>query len=250
MSQIDAATVDRPEFMTTLGLLPPYTVEDVRQAYKLKARTAHPDAGGSAEQFKHLNDAYEHAVEYVEFRGSRRGWLAAHIERYVAEQTLIEEVEQLGGIVEVERLPWRQDSFGDFAQIAERIVGLRLNGPQFSADIAARLLDRSHLGDSLRLCDLADSGIDDAALECLRSCAGLVRLDLRGTAVTAGGLEILQAFERLEELHIGKTRIRWWQRFRLAMRFPKLRIITAQQTRLSSAPKSRISSVADLAAVQ
>ena len=115
--------VDRPDFMSALGLLPPYTPEDVRQAYKVKAREAHPDAGGSVDDFKGLREAYERAIEYLEFRGSKREWLAAHVERYAAEQQLITEVEDLGGIVEVEKLQWRRESFGDFAQIAERIVG-------------------------------------------------------------------------------------------------------------------------------
>ena len=43
---------DRLEFLGILGLAPPVTEEDVKQAYLVKARTAHPDQGGSVEKFK------------------------------------------------------------------------------------------------------------------------------------------------------------------------------------------------------
>ena len=36
---------ERPEFMAILGLLPPYSREDVKRAYLAKVRTAHPDHG-------------------------------------------------------------------------------------------------------------------------------------------------------------------------------------------------------------
>jgi hypothetical protein len=45
-----------------LGLAPPYTDQDVKQAYKRLARTAHPDAGGSHEQFIKLQTAYDTAL--------------------------------------------------------------------------------------------------------------------------------------------------------------------------------------------
>ena len=38
--------------MVTLGLLPPYTLEDIRAAYREKAKTLHPDRGGTPADFE------------------------------------------------------------------------------------------------------------------------------------------------------------------------------------------------------
>ena len=37
--------------MIVLGLLPPYSLDDVHKAYKAKALIAHPDRGGAAADF-------------------------------------------------------------------------------------------------------------------------------------------------------------------------------------------------------
>ena len=55
-----------PECLTILGLLPPVTAEDVKQAYLAKAVTAHPDRGGSPEQFIRLQKAFEEANEALD----------------------------------------------------------------------------------------------------------------------------------------------------------------------------------------
>ena len=43
-----------PKCLTTLGLLPPVTAEDVKQAYLAKAKAMHPDRGGDPAQFVDL----------------------------------------------------------------------------------------------------------------------------------------------------------------------------------------------------
>lgn len=43
----------------------PKTVEEVEKQYKRLAKVAHPDVGGSAEQFQTLQEARERAVEYL-----------------------------------------------------------------------------------------------------------------------------------------------------------------------------------------
>jgi len=45
----------RPEFMVRLGLAPPYTVEDVKAAYRDQTKRVHPDHGGSAQEFHALS---------------------------------------------------------------------------------------------------------------------------------------------------------------------------------------------------
>jgi DNA polymerase III gamma/tau subunit len=41
-----------------LGIEPNASKKDLRNAYRRKARKLHPDVGGNAEDFKHLQDAY------------------------------------------------------------------------------------------------------------------------------------------------------------------------------------------------
>ncbi len=56
---------ERPEFMAMLGLLPPYTTEDVKQAYMRKAKSAHPDLAGDPRVFRKIQEAYEQAQQFA-----------------------------------------------------------------------------------------------------------------------------------------------------------------------------------------
>ena len=69
------AGLARPEFAVTLGLLPPYTVDDVKRAYLDKVKDAHPDRGGDRAEFDRIQHAYEQANEYLRFRADRRQWM-------------------------------------------------------------------------------------------------------------------------------------------------------------------------------
>src|SRR5262245_27874962 len=100
------ASLQRPECMVVLGLLPPYTEEDVHKAYREKAKTAHPDRGGDSVAFVRLQTAYEQGMEYARFHASRRKWLAARVEEYVRREVIVAEVEHRGGSVEYERIDW------------------------------------------------------------------------------------------------------------------------------------------------
>lgn len=44
----------------------PDSAEEVTRRYKSLAKSAHPDAGGSEEQFQILHAAYDHAIKYFE----------------------------------------------------------------------------------------------------------------------------------------------------------------------------------------
>ncbi len=79
--------------MAVLGLLPPYTDEDVKQAYWSKVKKLHPDHGGTAQEFRAFQEAYEQAKEYVRFRGDKRNWIAKHVDQYLAQESLTENVE-------------------------------------------------------------------------------------------------------------------------------------------------------------
>lgn len=72
--------VARPDFMISLGLGPPYRVDDVKQAYLERAKLLHPDKGGSMPQFLRLQDAFERATEYAASREHEVMWAAAQVE--------------------------------------------------------------------------------------------------------------------------------------------------------------------------
>src|SRR5262245_53191249 len=126
MSQPLSPTDQRPEFMIYLGLLPPYSLEDLHKAYKARALDVHPDHGGSTADFLQLQENYSRAQEYVKFQEGRRNWLSAQVEPYLRQQEIVSEVERRGGQVEIETLDWMQRSFGDFASLAERLRGIKL----------------------------------------------------------------------------------------------------------------------------
>ncbi len=57
---------DNPEnrqAFAILGLEPPSTPDQIRQAYRQKARSMHPDLGGASEAFIHLQRAYRKALD-------------------------------------------------------------------------------------------------------------------------------------------------------------------------------------------
>ncbi len=57
-----------PAWATVLDLEMPTTIADVKRAYRRKAKTAHPDAGGSPEDFRRVTDAFKAAERH--FGGS------------------------------------------------------------------------------------------------------------------------------------------------------------------------------------
>src|SRR5262249_29682799 len=151
-------------FMVTLGLLPPYTLEDVQAAYREKAKTTHPDRGGSVAAFEELHEAYERAQEYLQFHRDRRGWLAVQVERYAVQETVANEVRRLGGTVEVEEIDWLKRSFGDFAVVTERLRGMRLTGRMEGDAILKYLVEHASGLTYLLWLDVSGSQISDEVI--------------------------------------------------------------------------------------
>jgi curved DNA-binding protein CbpA len=58
------SSLQRPDCLVVLGLMPPVTLEDVKQAYLVRAREAHPDRGGSTERLQSINKAMEVLERY------------------------------------------------------------------------------------------------------------------------------------------------------------------------------------------
>lgn len=58
-----------PGWASVLGLSPPFTSGRVREAYRLRSKAVHPDAGGEDAEFVRLQDAYEQARRYCAAMG-------------------------------------------------------------------------------------------------------------------------------------------------------------------------------------
>ncbi|MEZ0373647.1 MAG: J domain-containing protein [Candidatus Sericytochromatia bacterium] len=56
-------TPESRQAFSLLGLEPPSTPDQIRQAYRRQARSLHPDLGGGSEAFIHLQRAYRLALE-------------------------------------------------------------------------------------------------------------------------------------------------------------------------------------------
>jgi hypothetical protein len=58
-----------PHWAGVLGVDPPFSVAKVREAYRARSKSAHPDAGGSHVEFVRLRVAYEEARDYCRVMG-------------------------------------------------------------------------------------------------------------------------------------------------------------------------------------
>jgi hypothetical protein len=204
----------RPDFMVTLGLAPPYVIEDVKQAYRDKARETHPDRGGSVVAFKEVQEAFEHAQAYLAFRGDRRGWIAAKMGHYAALQQAIERLERLGAEVTTHAPGWLEQSFGDFAQLTETVKSIRLAGPaDGDALIRAMVADHAALRE-LETLELPKCQLTDDAVLSLARFQQLKRLDLSHTTITARSLELVDDIESLTSLNVDGTAVGWWPKRR------------------------------------
>ena len=188
-----------------LGLLPPVTLEDVKQAYLVRARESHPDRGGSQEEFVRVQQAFEDATEFVKFKASKLEWLASKIDAYAEQQEVVSEAIERGGSVEMEETDWLRKSFGDdFGHVADKLVAVRL--PAAAADDVFCILlgFRAESLKDLATLDLAGGSLTDEGLLQLKSLKNLRHLDLRGTQVGKLAAEVPGWFERLEFLGLPK----------------------------------------------
>jgi len=196
-----ASATQHPECLTTLGLMPPVTLEDVKQAYLAKALTMHPDRGGDPGEFIRLQKAFEEANDFVKFKANKLEWLASKIEAYSEQQEVVTETIERGGEVEMEETDWLRKSFGDdFGHVADKLVSVRLRGPAANDLFAILIGFRTESLKDLAVLDLAGGSITDEGLLQLKGLKSLRSLDLRGTAVGRLAAEIPTWFEHLEFL--------------------------------------------------
>jgi hypothetical protein len=209
----------RPEFLIILGLIPPVTVDDVKQAYLEKVKTVHPDHGGDSQQFIRVHDAFKRATEYAQFKAGRMQWLSRWVEQYAEQQDLVGQLRAQGGVVEVESTDWAEQSIGnDFATVLERVIGIQLSGPEVDDALLIHLGAQRRSMASLRKLALFGTRVTSVGLRELLNFDNLRQLDLTGTRVPTKTIEsLLRDLDRLESIVLADTGITWWQRMKLRM---------------------------------
>lgn len=199
----------RPQFMVTLGLLPPLSEEDVKRAYLAKVKSAHPDHGGSRTDFDAIQQAYQQAQEYLKMRSDRRGWIRARVDEYLAVGTVVEQLEAFGAEVKTNAVDWLKESFGDFAELTTKVTGIKLAGGANCDQLINTMVVESASLRSLERLELPGCPISDKAVLQLRVFESLTHLDLSDTPVTASILEVIDWLPRLETLELEGTSIGW-----------------------------------------
>jgi hypothetical protein len=200
--------------MIVLGLNPPYAAEDVQAAYLDKAKSAHPDRGGSAAEFDALHQAYEQAKHFLEFRSDRRTWIARAMDAYVVEQELIARIEGLGAVVTTNAIDWLKRSFGDFAQLTETITEIRLSGVPAAALLQV-LKDNAAQLQGLQKLELPGCTLTDADVIHLKPFNQLRHLDLTNTPVGNDALLVVELLPSLDTLITDGTQIGWFANWRV-----------------------------------
>jgi len=208
----DSQIKNRPDYMVELGLAPPYTQEDVKQAYFAKAKKVHPDHGGTVEAFRALQSAFEKAKQYTAFRLDRRHWIAGKMEDYLALRHTVERLEHFGAEVTTNAVDWLEKSFGDFAQLTETIIGVRLANSSRADELIQALTEEHEALESMVRLELPGCQLSDFAALKLESFKQLKHLDLSGTPVTNESLWIVDELQALESLDLTGTQVSWWMR--------------------------------------
>jgi hypothetical protein len=203
---------DRPAFAVTLGLLPPYSMEDVKRAYREKVKDAHPDRGGDRDAFDRIQRAYEEAGEYLKFRSDRRIWIAARMDEYLGVISLVERLRALGAEVDSMMLDWVRQSFGDFADLTVSITAVRLHDSKNAAELIDTMIGERASLPGLKRLSLAGCPIDNLLALELRAFKSLSQLDLSRTPITDRALTVVDFLPDLVALNIEGTSIGWWAR--------------------------------------
>lgn len=208
--------IDRPACMVKLGLMPPYMPEDVEKAYLAKVKEIRPDLGGDPKPFYEVQTAYTQAKEYVKFRGDRRGWIAKRMDEYLAVQEVIEGIKAFGAEVETSSLDWLQKSFGEFAELTENVLAIRLNNAAKGDEFVEYLVGRHEQLLSLERLDLAGCAISDVSVRQLSVFRRLQELNLDRTPITWESTHIVEWLPELHVLHVEGTNLNWFTRRKLA----------------------------------
>ncbi len=224
----------RPPFMMVLGLLPPYTINDVKQAYMDKVKMAHPDHGGKVAEFRRIQEAYEQAQEFLAIQTDRRSWIANQMDRYVAQQDLERRLRELGAKLDIRYTEWLQKSFGDFAELTATIESMELvDTPVGNAAVLLLVENKASLSRLKRLV-LAGCGVTDENALRLSAFPLLHHLDLSRNPITNQVVPLATALPHLQTFHVEGTSMGWWGRFKLTRVMSKRQVPSGALQDLSS----------------
>ena len=201
--------------MVRLGLLPPVTLDDVKAAYRDQAKRDHPDHGGSVEDFQSLHEAFKQAQEYVAFHGDRRQWIAKRMDGYLSFRELMERLEEFGAEATSNTIDWIEKSVGDFAQLTETIIGIRLENSPAADEMIRLLVDKKSLLGELTCLELPGCQVSDEGVLLLEPFQLLKQLDLTSTPVTSKALPVVEMIPALESIELKGSRVGWWRRLRV-----------------------------------
>lgn len=175
----------RNEAITKLGLSLPVSEQDVKQAYLAKARSAHPDHGGSTSEFVEIQRAFEEAIEIAKRNGKRLPWIGAQLPIYIAQQATIELLESWGGRYVVHSLDWLEDTVGeDFSVIGDRLVEIDLAGCQVGDEEMIAWSAEAETLPFLEKLNLSETQIGDRGIRAMPRAAALRELDLNRTKIS------------------------------------------------------------------
>lgn len=223
------AAKQRPSFMELLHLLPPYTVDDVINAYQARTRQLNAEQGDdpSVATPQQLESAYQRALDHARFQESRRAWLGGRVEVFQQRQQLIAQIEAAGGTVVLQPTDAYIYEYGeDFAEILRKLVAVHLTGAHVTnASLEWLTRENAALGE-IRLLDLSGARVTSTGLSALGALTGLRCLDLRNTDVSANFVDAVANLPALEWLHLGGTAIGALSRGRLHRKLPRLTITT------------------------
>jgi len=214
---------ERPEFMVRLGLLPPYTSEDVEQAYLAKVKSVRPSEADDRIAFYEIQHAYEQARDFVKFHGDRRGWIAKRMEEYLAVQEVAEHLRQLGAETESDAIDWLEKSIGDFAELTESIVGIRIRDAANADEVIALMVREHQRLLELRRLDLSGSNVTDESVRQLSVFRRLSALNISRTPITWEALHVVARLPELEDVCVDGTGLKWLTRRKLAAQLRRKR---------------------------
>ena len=124
---------------------------------------------------------------------------------------VVEVLNQLGAEVTTNALDWLEQSFGEFAQLTETVLAVRLeNSDEGDALIEALVKNPAILVGMTRV-ELPGCQLSDEAVIKLGKIKNLQQIDLSRTPVTKQCLALIELLPDLRELRLEKTNVGWWQ---------------------------------------
>lgn len=215
--------------MAVLGVAPPYTEADVKQAYLLKAKALHPDRGGNAHEFNALHEAFQRAEQYLEFKRDSRAWIAKHMQGYLDSRDVGDTLRSYGAQVVAATIDWLQRSFGDFAELTESIIRVRLEDSARAEQMIEYMLQHVPALGRMTHLELPGCQLSEESVRRLSAFEQLMHLDLSRVPVSKSVRPVVAALTNLESINLDGTRVGWWSRRRIAAILRKRRAQAALQ---------------------